>query len=71
MLISELKEIIAYKHCTKAVAVSLRGKLLHVARSCGGKSGRFSLCNLGDIANGLVLEWSDPLALEMVFSSRI
>ena len=41
----ELIEAILIKRaCTKAVAASLRDKLLHLSRACGGKSGRFSLC---------------------------
>ena len=53
--------------CSKSVASSLRGKLLHLSRACGGKSGRFALCSLGEIANGLESNWNDPLELELKF----
>ena len=42
---------------------------MHIASACGGKSCRFSLCALGDIANGLVSKWSDCLELELFFTA--
>ena len=62
--LSELMvETMRARVCTKIVAASLRGNLLHLSRACGGKSGRFSLCSLGHIVNGLEHRWTETLEL--------
>ena len=49
------------RHCPKGVAASLRGKVLHLAGTKPGKTGRGNYLSLSALADGHGPSWSDEL----------
>ena len=55
------------KVCGKSAAASIRGKLLHIAFTMPGRTGRGNYRALSDVADGNLKVWSDSLDIELDF----
>ena len=60
--------MLGHKSVTSGDAVSLRGKLLHLAATRPGRTGRLPMPYLSDIADGKAAGWSKGLEVDLSFA---
>ena len=71
LLVAEVSSLLAARHCPPGAASSLRGRMLHVAATRPGRTGRHAWAALDDCACGRIPSgWSSELEFDLLFILR-